>query len=77
MTKTFTENDLIRFLYDELNADDALELKQALMTNTDLQNKLNDLRLVVKELDTLQLSPSKTTLDNILGFSKGYLKESV
>lgn len=77
MTKTFTENDLVRFLYGELNEQETEELKDALVTDTNLQSKLNDLRLVVKDLDGLRLSPSQSTVDKILAFSRGFHKASV
>lgn len=77
MTKTFTENDLLRFLYDEVSLKEERALEQALLTDIDLQNQLDQLRAVVEELNKVQLSPSKRTVNKILEFSKGYHKQSV
>lgn len=77
MTKTFTENDLIRFLYDELTQNEKQALEQALLTDNDLQNQLENLRAVVGDLNKVQYSPSKRSVNKILEFSKGYHKQSV
>ncbi|MFT6865550.1 MAG: hypothetical protein ACJA08_000371 [Cyclobacteriaceae bacterium] len=72
MTKTFTENDLVRFLYGELKQKEIAELQHALVSNLALQEELNNLREVMDRLDGVTYQPSKRCLDNILGFSKGY-----
>lgn len=77
MIKTFTENDLVRFLYGELTNKEQTELEQALVTDYDLQSRLNDLQSVIKDLDRLKASPSQRVTDKILDFSKKYHKESV
>ncbi len=77
MTKTFTENDLVRFLYDELSKNEKLALEQALLTDTDLQTQLDKLRAVMSDLNNVQFSPSKRSVNKILDFSKGYHKQSV
>lgn len=77
MIKTFTENDLVRFLYGELTNKEQEELEHALVTDDDLQCRLNDLQSVIKDLDQVALSPSKSAVDKILNFSKGYHRESV
>lgn len=77
MTKTFTENDLVRFLYDELSQNEKSALEQALLTDTDLQTQLDQLRAVQGDLNKVQFSPSKRSVNKILDFSKGYHKQSV
>jgi hypothetical protein len=72
MTKTFTENDLVRFHYGELKQKEIAELQHALVSNLALQEELNNLREVMDRLDGVTYQPSKRCLDNILGFSKGY-----
>lgn len=77
MITTFTENDLVRFLYGELNETEKEELEQALITDIDLQSKLKDLQSVMKDLDQVNFSPSQSSLDKIMEFSKGFKPESV
>ncbi|MFY0600905.1 MAG: hypothetical protein JXR03_14620 [Cyclobacteriaceae bacterium] len=72
MTKTFTENDLVRFLYGELNEEESAELKQALITSPALQEELNNLQEVTNGLKKVSYKPSRKSLDRILDFSKGY-----
>lgn len=77
MTKTFTENDLVRFLYDELTKNEKQALEQALLTDNDLQNQLEQLRAVMGDLNNVQYTPSKHSVNKILDYSKGYHKQSV
>lgn len=77
MTKTFTENDLVRFLYGELNENDSYELQQQMAGDVNIQRKLEELRLLHTELDRIALSPSKRTIDKILRYSQEYQKQSV
>lgn len=77
MTKTFTEDDLVRFLYNELNTAEADELREMLVTDEELRECLNELQSTVVELDKLSFQPSQRTIDRILQFSKEYQQESV
>lgn len=77
MTKTFTENDLVRFLYDELNKEKKQALERALLTDLDLQSELENLRSTINDLDQVTYSPSQRSVNKILDFSKGYHKQSV
>ncbi len=72
MTKTFTENDLVRFLYGELKQKETAELQQALINSPELQEELNNLQEVMDQLNGVKYQPSQRCLDNILNFSKGY-----
>ncbi|MEQ9306498.1 MAG: hypothetical protein RJQ14_21475 [Marinoscillum sp.] len=77
MTKTFTENDLVRFLYDELSKNEKEALESALLTDSDLQSELENLRSVQKDLEKVSFAPSQRSVNKILEFSKGYHKQSV
>jgi len=77
MIKTFTENDLVRFLYDELSVNEKAALEQALVTDEDLRTELEELKAVQKDLGKVSFSPSKSAVNKILEFSRGYHKQSV
>lgn len=77
MTKTFTEDDLVRFLYNELNPAEADELRELLVVDEELRDRLSELQSTVVELDKLSFQPSQRTIDRILQFSKEYQQESV
>lgn len=72
MTKTFTENDLIRFLYNELDDKVSDEIDQSILTDQVLQDQINKLRKLQEDMDDLQVAPSKRTIKKILDFSKGF-----
>lgn len=72
MTKTFTENDLIRFLYNELNDRESDEIERAILTDQVLQDQINKLRKLQEDMDDIKVAPSKRTIRKILDFSKGY-----
>lgn len=77
MIKTCTENDLVRLLYDELSEYKKQALQETLLTDSELQNEMEDLQSLTKDLDGVNFSPSKRTIDKILQFSIGYHKQSV
>lgn len=77
MIKTFTENDLVRFLYDELNTTERAALENALVTDPQLHAELEELKAVQKDLGKVSFSPSKNAIDKILEYSRAYHKQSV
>ena len=70
MIKTFTQNDLIRFLYQETTEEENLELTRALKQDAELSLQLEELRLVTKNLDDTFAEPSKSVVDRILEYAK-------
>lgn len=76
MTKTFTENDLIRFLYNELAKEDREEIERASLTDQQLQEQINNLRKLMDDMDDIKVAPSRKTIRKILEFSKGYEVQS-
>ena len=76
MIRTTTENDLLRFLYNDLNEQRMAEVQSAIFSNSALQEKLNELALVKDDLNDVSYKPSNRVLNNILNFSKGYALHS-
>lgn len=70
MTKTFTENDLLRFLYDEVNEDERLDLNESLSADIELRTKLDELREAKAELETFTMKAPQPVVDRILYASK-------
>ena len=61
MTKTFTQNDLIRYIYDETSNAESSEIQQALLCNGSLQEEYKSLTGVISMLDELlETSPSSS-----------------
>lgn len=70
MTKTFTENDLIRFLYNEVDSNERLEIEESLITDSQLQNRITELRKTTDQLDDFVMKAPKDVVSRILYASK-------
>ncbi len=70
MTKTCTENDLVRFLYNEVNEDERSEIKESLLTNIQLQDKIGEFKRVMESLDTFVMTVPPEAIARILCASK-------
>lgn len=71
MTKTFTQDDLIRFLYHETSEEETKEINKALLCDTDLLKQYKELNATHKELNAARLEPSAKTIQNILNYAHG------
>ena len=71
MTKTFTENGLIRFLYGDLTIKEKTELQRALLKDQNLQVRLKLLEETKEELSKISIKAPRAAVDNILNFSRG------
>ena len=70
MTKTFTRNDLIRYIYQETTEREKQEIEQELLLDNKLFEEYKNLAEVSMELDRVELRPSEKTINKILNFSK-------
>lgn len=70
MIKTFTENDLLRFLYDEVNEDERLEMRESLSADMELRSKLDELEEAKSSLDTFTMKAPRDVVSRILYASK-------
>lgn len=72
MTKTFTQNDVVRYLYNEIPAQEKAQFEDALACNSELVNLFYELSAVKRSLDGAYKNPSDHTLENILDYSKSF-----
>ena len=72
MFKTFTQNDLIRFLYNEMTSEETILLREALLNDSDLCDTYYELKSSMNLLDSEQLllSLSNFNLINIKSFAR-------
>ncbi|MEP1033961.1 hypothetical protein [Ekhidna sp.] len=70
MTKTFTENDLLRFLYDEINEDERLEMRESLSADMELRSRLEELEEAKSALEAFKLKAPGDVVSRILYASK-------
>ena len=70
MIKTFTQTDLIRYLYRETTEEEKSQIDRALKRDGNLKALLNEVRAALKDLDEAALQPSESTVFNILNYSR-------
>jgi hypothetical protein len=76
MIKTFTQNDLIRFLYHETTEQETKEINKALLCDSELQAQYKELNASMQALNETQLQPSASTVLSILSYSRGMQKHA-
>ncbi|MFY0591557.1 hypothetical protein [Roseivirga sp.] len=77
MIKTFTQDDLVRYIYNETSTEERSEIEIAMLFDEELANTYAELSTVVGDLDGALKSPTKTTIDSIISYSKSYHLHSV
>lgn len=77
MIKTFTQNDLIRYIYQETNEQENKEIEEALLFDNKLFDAYRKLMEVSEELNRLEKSPSEKVINKILNYSKSLNLHSV
>ena len=66
----FTPEDMIRFLYNEMNAEEKSALQLALESDWTLREKFEVLKQAVLSLDTIQYSPRPQAVYAILQYAE-------
>jgi len=70
MTKTFTQDDVIRYIYDETSETEKAEIEQALICDAHLQEMYKELNAVKRQLDHSLKQPSDSIIQSIMNYSK-------
>ncbi len=70
MEHSYTENDLIQFIYRDMEVVDYCELLFSIDTNPELKNAYQELIDVKKDLPKVTFAPSNTSMNMILAYSK-------
>ena len=70
MIKTFTQNDLMRYLYHETSEKEEQEINKALLSDNELRAMYTAMVALKNEMDKAQLEPSPSTVLNILSYSR-------
>ncbi len=70
MIKTFTQDDVIRYVYHETSESETLEIEQALLCDAKLQEVYKQINGVVHQLDKNMKVPSQLAINNILNYAK-------
>jgi hypothetical protein len=75
MIKTFTQNDLIRYLYRETTEKETDEIRQALLADPELHEQFYELCSATHELQRAEWQPSTSTVVNILNHVRSLSQE--
>jgi hypothetical protein len=70
MTKTFTPDDILRYLYKETSKEENQQLEEALLCDADLLDTYLSMASTMALLDGVSGTPSKRTIDGILEYSQ-------
>ena len=70
MTKTFTPNDVLRYLYKETSSLENSELEQALIVRGELLDQYAQLTSIKEQLDKVRITPSDKSIKTILEYSR-------
>lgn len=72
MIKTFTQDDLVRYIYQETTPEESIEIETALIFDEQLSETYNSLSSTVESLKAVNLKPSDSIIDKVLSYSKSY-----
>ena len=70
MIKTVTQDNLVRFIYGEISAEEASLIQEALTSDLELKELYDQLVESKAELNKIRLQPSQKVIDNILNYSR-------
>lgn len=70
MIKIFTQNDVIRLVYNEVNDEERDEILHALIKDNDLALFYAELLELESSMLSLKVEPSQKSINDIINFSK-------
>jgi len=72
MIKTFTYDDVIRYVYEETSVEENLFIEDAMMSDPELMTQFLDTLELRSLMDKIERQPRQSTLDNIFTYSRSY-----
>lgn len=70
MIRTFTLDDLIRYVYQETSKEESQDIEKALLFDAELEARYKELCGVKTRLNDIQEYPSRKATQSILNYSK-------
>lgn len=70
MIKTFTQNDVIRFVYDEVSTEERSQMEELLLIDPSFQKLYRSIRKTKGLIKKSALEPSENVINRILNYSK-------
>lgn len=72
MIKTFTQDDVVRYVYEETSAEDNQIIEDALMAEPSLMSFFLETIEMRALLNKIERQPRESTVDAILTYSRNY-----
>jgi hypothetical protein len=72
MIKTFTQDDVIRYVYEETLPEESLLIEEALMSEPDLMTFFLDALELRSMMNKIERQPRPSAVDNILNYSRNH-----
>lgn len=74
MTQTFTstQNDIIRYIYNETSNSENVLIEESLLIDTEVLDFYLDCLTIKTDLNKIKLQPRQSTVNNILMYSQNY-----
>lgn len=69
MTKIYTEDDLLLYLYKELTNKEVIEIENAIQQQPCLRDKLSEMSAGVAMIAAIETEPSQTSVDMVLEYA--------
>lgn len=69
MTKIYTEDHLLLYLYNELSNEEVIEIENALQQQPYLRDKLSEMSAAVAMISAIETEPSQTSVDMVLEYA--------
>jgi len=77
MTKTITEDDVLRYIYKETSHEENLAIEKQLFVNVALMDFYNYAKETVSKVGELHMEPSKNIQKRIMDYSGSLKFESI
>lgn len=74
MIKTFTPNDVIRYIYKETSTEESELIAYSLLTDTELRTFYEEMLGMKQEISKIIQEPTENTIGRILTFSRDFQK---
>ena len=72
MIKTFTQNDVVRYVYEETSPEEGLLVEDALMSKPDLMTFFLEALELRALMNKIERQPRPNTIQTILNYSKNH-----
>lgn len=77
MTKTFTRDDVLRYIYKETSNEETVAIEKQLLVSASMMDFYNQTKETITRINELQLIPSVNFQNNIIDYSGSLKFESI